>query len=147
MTSPASEVLAALAGKTLATAESCTGGMIGEMLTAVAGSSAVYKGGVISYWSDIKESLLGVEHENLRQFGAVSATVAEDMAKAQGRRWKVMSRCLLPALPAPAAMTLGIPWERCLSAMRMQKGLLSKSIIFPETGKRYAIRPRWRLWN
>ena len=84
MTSLASEVLSALAGKTLATAESCTGGMIGEMLTAVSGSSAVYKGGMISYWSEIKQSLLGVDGEMLRKFGAVSAPVAEAMA--QGAR-------------------------------------------------------------
>ena len=84
MTSLASEVLSALAGKTLATAESCTGGMIGEMLTAVSGSSAVYKGGMISYWSEIKQSLLGVDGEMLQKFGAVSAPVAEAMA--QGAR-------------------------------------------------------------
>ena len=81
MTSLASEVLSALAGKTLATAESCTGGMIGEMLTAVSGGSAVYKGGIISYWSEIKQSLLGVDGEVLRKCGAVSAPVAEAMAK------------------------------------------------------------------
>ena len=80
MTSLASEVLAALAGKTLATAESCTGGMIGATLTAVSGSSAVYKGGIISYWSQIKQSLLGVDGEVLRKVGAVSAPVAEAMA-------------------------------------------------------------------
>ena len=80
MTSPASEALSALNGKTFATAESCTGGMIGELLTAVPGSSAVYKGGIISYWSQIKQSLLGVDGEVLRRFGAVSAPVAEAMA-------------------------------------------------------------------
>ena len=80
MTSLASEVPAALAGKTLATAESCTGGMIGATLTAVSGSSAVYKGGIISYWSQIKQSLLGVDGEVLRKVGAVSAPVAEAMA-------------------------------------------------------------------
>ena len=81
MTSLASEVLSALAGKTLATAESCTGGMIGAALTAVSGSSAVYKGGVVSYWSEVKRSLLDVDEELLRKFGAVSATVAGAMAK------------------------------------------------------------------
>lgn len=80
MTSLASEVLSTLTGKTLATAESCTGGMIGEMLTAVSGSSAVYKGGIISYWSEIKQSLLGVDGKVLRELGAVSAPVAEAMA-------------------------------------------------------------------
>ena len=77
----ASEVIAALTGKTLSTAESCTGGMIGAALTAVPGSSNVYKGGVVSYWSQIKHSLLGVEEDALAQFGPVSSQVAAQMAK------------------------------------------------------------------
>ena len=75
-----SDVLAALKGKTLATAESCTGGMIGAALTAVPGASKVYKGGVISYWSEIKQDLLGVDPEDLKTLGPVSAQVAGSMA-------------------------------------------------------------------
>ena len=74
------DVLKTLAGKTLATAESCTGGGIGEALTAVSGSSAVYKGGIISYCNEIKHKLLGVDAFLLDTFGAVSAPVAEAMA-------------------------------------------------------------------
>lgn len=77
----ASEVITALQGRTLATAESCTGGMVGAALTAVPGSSKVYKGGVISYWSEIKHALLGVEEAALKQFGPVSSQVAAQMAK------------------------------------------------------------------
>ena len=75
------EVLKALEGKTLATAESCTGGGIGAALTAVPGSSAIYKGGVISYCNEIKHDLLGVPEEVLHSFGAVSSPVAEAMAE------------------------------------------------------------------
>ena len=67
--------------KTLATAESLTGGGIGAELTAVPGSSAVYKGGVISYTNEIKNRLLGVDGELLETCGAVSAPVAEAMAR------------------------------------------------------------------
>ena len=74
------DVIKALQGKTLATAESCTGGMIGAYLTGIPGSSAVYKGGIISYTNEIKQKLLGVPEEILTQFGAVSAPVAEAMA-------------------------------------------------------------------
>ena len=74
------EVLRALKGRTLATAESCTGGMIGAGLTAVPGSSAVYKGGIISYTNSVKEKLLGVPGAVLSEYGAVSAPVAEAMA-------------------------------------------------------------------
>lgn len=80
MTRLCSDVLLALKGRTLATAESCTGGGIGSALTAVPGSSAVYKGGVISYCNEIKHRLLGVDADLLDRYGAVSAPVAEAMA-------------------------------------------------------------------
>lgn len=81
MMSLASDVLAALKGRTLVTAESITGGGIGAMLTSVPGASAVYKGGIISYCDDVKASALGVDPEVLRHSGAVSAPVAEGMAR------------------------------------------------------------------
>lgn len=74
------QVLNALKGKTLATAESCTGGGIGAAITAVSGSSAVYKGGIISYQNEIKRDLLGVSDTDIKKFGPVSSTVAEQMA-------------------------------------------------------------------
>ena len=76
-----SKVLEALAGKTLVTAESLTGGGIGSALTAVSGSSAVYKGGVISYTNQVKAKVLGVPEETLERFGAVSEPVAKAMAE------------------------------------------------------------------
>lgn len=74
------QVLDRLAGKTLATAESCTGGGIGAALTAVSGSSAVYKGGIVSYCNEIKHALLGVDEKLLEELGAVSGPVAREMA-------------------------------------------------------------------
>ena len=71
-----SDVLNALRGKTLVTAESLTGGGIGAALTAVSGSSAVYKGGVISYTNAVKNSMLGVPEEILERYGAVSQWTA-----------------------------------------------------------------------
>ena len=59
-------------GKTLATAESCTGGLIGKLLTDVPGSSEVYMGGVISYTNGVKHRLLGVSEDTLRVYTAVS---------------------------------------------------------------------------
>ncbi len=85
MTHLTSEVLKALTGKTLATAESCTGGMIGELLTAVPGSSAVYKGGIISYTNEVKHKILGVDEVLLDREGAVSAPVAKTMAEGARR--------------------------------------------------------------
>ena len=81
MTKLCSDVLKALEGKTLVTAESCTGGGIGAALTAVSGASAVYKGGIISYTNWVKEHLLHVDGSLLEEVGAVSAPVAEAMAR------------------------------------------------------------------
>lgn len=80
MTHRSSEVIRRLRGKTLVTAESCTGGGIGAALTAVSGSSAVYKGGIISYCNEVKHRVLGVEQQLLDTLGAVSGPVAEQMA-------------------------------------------------------------------
>lgn len=64
----------------IATAESCTGGMLGEFLTSVAGISPYYEMGVITYSNEMKEKLLGVESETLARYGAVSRQTAEEMA-------------------------------------------------------------------
>ena len=68
-------------GATVATAESCTGGLIGNMITEVSGSSAYYKGGIVAYSNELKERLLGVRHETLEQYGAVSEETAIEMAR------------------------------------------------------------------
>lgn len=66
-------------GETLASAESCTGGLIASEITKIAGSSAVYPGSIISYSNTVKEQLLGVSSISLKQHGAVSAAVAKEM--------------------------------------------------------------------
>ena len=68
-------------GKTLATAESCTGGLIGGALTAVPGVSECYGYGVVTYANEAKEKLLGVKHETLETVGAVSPETARQMAE------------------------------------------------------------------
>jgi len=65
---------------TVATAESCTGGLLASTLTDVDGSSAYVKGGVVSYTNAIKNSVLHVELETLKNFGAVSQQTAREMA-------------------------------------------------------------------
>jgi nicotinamide-nucleotide amidase len=67
-------------GETLATAESLTGGLVGATLTAIAGASATYRGGVVAYATDVKSSLLGVSGELLAARGAVDGDVAAAMA-------------------------------------------------------------------
>lgn len=67
--------------QTLSVAESCTGGGLGSLLTSVPGSSTYFWGGIISYDNQVKISLLGVSPDDLAQVGAVSETVAQQMAK------------------------------------------------------------------
>lgn len=67
-------------GKTLGTAESCTGGYIAHLITSHAGSSAYFKGSVVSYSNEIKQNVLGVNSKDLEEFGAVSQEVVEQMA-------------------------------------------------------------------
>jgi len=66
---------------TIATAESCTGGLLGASLTQEPGSSGFYLGGVISYSNSLKQGLLGVNEESLLKYGAVSEEVASEMAE------------------------------------------------------------------
>ena len=107
-----SEVLDCLLGKTLATAESCTGGLIGSMLTAVPGSSAVYKGGVISYCNEIKHHLLGVPEELLERYGAVSAPVAEAMAVGAAKTLGTDVSVSVTGLAGPGGDEFGNPVGR-----------------------------------
>lgn len=79
----AEKLVALLEAKSLtcATAESCTGGGVGAAITAVAGSSAVYLGGVVSYANSVKSGVLGVSRETLETVGAVSSETAVQMAE------------------------------------------------------------------
>ena len=65
---------------TVATAESCTGGLVASRLTDFSGASAYVKGGIVAYNNDIKKSLLHVNAETLQKFGAVSSETALEMA-------------------------------------------------------------------
>lgn len=72
-------------GMTFATAESCTGGQVAERITALPGASAVYRGGVVSYWTSVKGAVLGVPQEILDRYGAVSEACARAMAEGARR--------------------------------------------------------------
>jgi PncC family amidohydrolase len=71
---------AVLHGLSVATAESCTGGLIGHIITEVPGSSAYFRGGIISYDNGLKVDALGVPEASIERHGAVSAQVAKAMA-------------------------------------------------------------------
>lgn len=72
-------------GKTVATAESCTGGAIAATIVATSGASEYFKGGIVSYCNEVKEQVLGVSHQVLEEQTAVCQEVAEQMAKGARR--------------------------------------------------------------
>ena len=72
-------------GLTLSTAESCTGGLVARRITALPGASRVYRGGVVSYWTEVKAAVLGVPQEVLDTYGAVSEPTARAMAEGARR--------------------------------------------------------------
>ncbi len=91
---------------TLATAESCTGGLIAHRITEVSGASGFFRGGVVAYSNALKESLLEVSHATLAEFGAVSEAVAREMA--EGAR-RLLEADLAVAVTGIAGPTGGTP--------------------------------------
>ena len=109
MTKLCCEVLSCLEGKTLVTAESCTGGGIGAALTAVPGSSEVYKGGIISSTDWVKHNLLHVDEALLEKIGAVSAPVAQAMAKGAREALQADVAISVTGLAGPGGDEFGNP--------------------------------------
>ena len=103
------DVIHKLKGKTLVTAESCTGGGIGAALTAVPGSSEVYKGGIISYTNWVKENILNVDEELLETYGAVSSQVAKAMAEGAKKALRADVAVSVTGLAGPGGDEFGNP--------------------------------------
>ncbi len=131
-------VLQVLAGKTLATAESCTGGGIGAALTAVAGSSAVYKGGVISYCNEIKNRVLGVPADVLETCGAVSAPVAEAMALGARKLLNADVAVSVTGLAGPDGDAYGNPVGTVFVGYADSSKVIARHFVF--SGDREAVR-------
>jgi len=92
-------------GLSLATAESCTGGLIGYALTEISGSSGYYVGGLISYSNELKEKHLGVEAATLEKHGAVSAQTCVAMAHGARERYKADIGLAVTGIAGPEGRT------------------------------------------
>ena len=145
----ASDVLAALEAKklSLATAESCTGGGVGQALTAVPGSSRVYRGGIISYTNEVKSGLLHVPETLLRDLGAVSGPVAEAMARGARRPFLRTWQCPPRAWPGPAGMGSAIRWGRSGSPAPGPAGWSPSFAGSRETGRKSGRQPAAGRWS
>lgn len=138
MTHRSSEVIRRLRGKTLVTAESCTGGGIGAALTAVSGSSAVYMGGIISYCNEVKHRVLGVEQQLLDTLGAVSGPVAEQMAAGARRVLDADIAVSVTGLAGPGGDEYGNPVGTVFIGYCDENQTLSREYHFP--GDREQVR-------
>jgi nicotinamide-nucleotide amidase len=127
-------------GLALATAESCTGGMVAQRLTSVPGSSQVFLGGVVAYADEVKTQELGVSAELLREHGAVSAEVAAAMAKGARARLGTDVAVSVTGIAGPGGGTedkpVGLVYLHAVSPASER----SADFVFP--GDRDSIRRR-----
>lgn len=124
---------------TLATAESCTGGLLGGIITAEAGSSDYYLGGAVSYSNQVKESLLGVNFKSLRKYGAVSKEVAGEMSIGAIRCFQADMALAVTGVAGPGGGTEDKPVGLVFIALADSRGIINiKKCLF--TGNRESIR-------
>jgi nicotinamide-nucleotide amidase len=127
---------------TLSTAESCTGGMIGTLLTDVPGSSRAYLGGAVSYSNDLKQSLLGVPKEMLAREGAVSEAVARTMAEGARGRFKSDYALSVTGIAGPGGGSPAKPVGLVHVGLAGPEGPAVRTCRFGSDAPRQAIRMR-----
>lgn len=138
------------AGQTISVAESCTGGLTGELITSIAGSSQVFAGGVISYSAEAKIKQLGVSEETIRQHGTVSAETAEQMALGCRRQFATDWALAITGVAGPGEAE-GKPPGTVFIALAGEAGVRSYALML--SGDREIIRLRaakavlYRLWQ
>lgn len=117
-------------GETLATAESCTGGNIAHRFTAMPGASEYFKGGVVAYSNEVKIALLGVNPESLNRYGAVSQSVAEQMAEGVRRATGATYGISTTGIAGPAGGTPEKPVGTVWMAVATPNGVFSRRMVF-----------------
>lgn len=122
---------------TLATAESCTGGLIGARLTAVPGSSRYYRGGVVAYANEAKRDLLGVPEALLREHGAVSGPVACAMAEGARARLGADLALATTGISGPDGGTPEKPVGLVWIAFASKDGVEAEQMVFPFDRERH----------
>lgn len=123
---------------TIALAESCTGGMLGELLTCRAGSSEYFLGSIVTYSNKLKADLLGVSPMDLEKYGAVSAEVAVSMARQARIKASAKLAVSITGIAGPSGGSQEKPVGTCFLAIADSQGELSCKIFFP--GSRQRVR-------
>jgi competence/damage-inducible protein CinA-like protein len=127
-------------GQTLALAESCTGGLVSELLTAHSGSSTVFRGGAVTYSNESKIALLGVPAVLLARFGAVSAEVARAMAEGARAAFNADVALALTGIAGPTGGSQDKPVGLVHLAVATAGGMSDRRVVF--TGNREQVRRR-----
>ena len=122
---------------TIATAESCTGGMLGERITAIPGASAVYVGGLVTYTNEMKESLLGVSPQTIAAHTEVSAEVAAEMAKGARRRLNTDIAIATTGYAGPGGGTETEPVGTVYVAIATREGTAVLRLFYPNKSRAY----------
>lgn len=117
-------------GETLATAESCTGGNIAHRFTAMPGASEYFKGGVVAYSNEVKIALLGVDPESLNRYGAVSQSIAEQMAEGVRRATGATYGISTTGIAGPTGGTPEKPVGTVWMAVATPNGVFSRRMVF-----------------
>lgn len=115
---------------TLSTAESCTGGYISHLITQHAGSSAVFAGGAVAYSYDLKETTLGVQHQTLTEFGAVSEQTVKEMAKGAVDKFKTDYSIAVSGIAGPDGGMPGKPVGTVWIAVGSKDKVVAKLFTF-----------------
>lgn len=115
---------------TVATAESCTGGKVASLITSVSGSSEYYKGSVVSYCNEVKADVLGVSRADLEKYGAVSSTVAEQMASGVRRLLKTDYAVATTGIAGPTGGSDEKPVGTVWIAVATPTKVLSRKYVF-----------------
>jgi nicotinamide-nucleotide amidase len=127
---------------TLATAESCTGGLIAQMLTDVSGVSPYYPGGIVSYANEAKVNLLGVDPLLLEQHGAVSAEVASAMATGVRQRLHAQIGLSVTGIAGPTGGTSEKPVGLVYLGLATDSGVQTRKLEIGPEQPREVIRHR-----
>lgn len=129
-------------GATVATAESCTGGVLGALFTDTPGSSRYYVGGVVTYANEAKTALAGVPPELLAAHGAVSGPVAEAMARGAAQRLDATYALSITGIAGPDGGTADKPVGLVYIGLATPTGVTSAEWHFGTDAPRHAIRMR-----
>jgi nicotinamide-nucleotide amidase len=131
------------AGKTVATAESCTGGMLGELLTRRPGSSRAYLGGAITYSNAEKARQLGVRAETLEAHGAVSEETVREMALGARERFGADLAVSVSGVAGPDGGTPDKPVGTVWLALASAAGVTTKKLSWPGARDQVRMLASW----